>query len=41
MFTIIIKVDSAGVFQDIEFENAPKHIPINVREEVERQQESV
>ena len=41
MFTVIIKVDSAGVFQDIEFENAPKHIPIDVREEVENEQESV
>ncbi len=41
MFTIIIKVDNAGVFQDIEFENAPKHIPIDVREEVEDEQESV
>ena len=41
MFTIVIKVDSAGVFQDIEFENEPKHIPINVREEVESEQESV
>ena len=41
MFTIVIKVDSAGVFQDIEFENAQKHILINVREEVEGEQESV
>ena len=41
MFTIVIKVDSAGVFQDIEFKNAPQHIPIEVREEVENEQESV
>ena len=34
MFTVIIQVTSSGEFVDIEFENAPAHIPVQVKEEI-------
>ena len=34
MFTVVVQVTSSGEFVDIEFEAAPMHIPVNVRQEV-------
>tara|TARA_R100000234_G_scaffold76743_1_gene47730 strand:- start:1359 stop:1496 length:138 start_codon:yes stop_codon:yes gene_type:complete len=34
MFTIIIQLTDSGQFIDIEFENAPTHIPIKVKEQI-------
>tara|TARA_R100000234_G_C4995921_1_gene177928 strand:- start:312 stop:431 length:120 start_codon:yes stop_codon:yes gene_type:complete len=34
MFTVIIQLTSGGEFVDIEFENAPAHIPVQVKEEI-------
>jgi len=34
MFTIVVQVTSSGEFVDIDFKNAPEHIPIQVKEEI-------
>jgi len=34
MFTVVVQVTSSGEFVDIEFEDAPMHIPVNVRQEI-------
>jgi|TARA_B100001939_G_scaffold347902_1_gene371218 hypothetical protein len=34
MFTVVVQVTSSGEFVDIDFEDAPKHIPVNVRQEI-------
>ena len=34
MFTVVVQVTSSGECVDIEFEDAPMHIPVNVRQEI-------
>jgi hypothetical protein len=34
MFTIVIQIDDSGQFIDVQFENPPMHIPIEVKEQI-------
>ena len=34
MFTLVIQVDDSGQFIDVDLQNAPMHIPVEVKEEI-------